>query len=113
MQFDGILIAAVTFLVIGFFHPIVIKAEYHFSKSCWPVFFVLGVVLIAASLYAGDTKLSAILAVTGACSLWSILELFHQEKRVQKGWYPENPKRKKSGEKHVMPGMTKTDVRTH
>ena len=94
MHFDGVLIAAVTFLVIGLFHPLVIWAEYHFSKSCWPVFFAAGCLLIAVSLFTEDTRLSAVLAVTGACSLWSIPELFHQERRVKKGWYPENPKKK-------------------
>ena len=39
--------------------------------------------------------LSSALAVVGMSSWWSILELFHQEKRVQKGWFPANPKRKK------------------
>ena len=27
-------------------------------------------------------------------SFWSILELFQQEKRVERGWFPKNPKRK-------------------
>ena len=27
-------------------------------------------------------------------SLWSILELFKQRRRVEKGWFPKNPKRK-------------------
>ena len=94
MQFDGIVIAAVTFLIIGIFHPLVIRAEYLFSKSCWPVFFAVGAVLILSSLFVKDTRLSAVLAIAGACSLWSILELFHQEKLVKRGWYPENPKRK-------------------
>jgi len=26
--------------------------------------------------------------------LWSILELFEQEERVKKGWFPKNPKKK-------------------
>lgn len=37
----------------------------------------------------------AAMAVVGASCLWSIHELFKQEKRVQKGQFPENPKRKK------------------
>ncbi|MBQ5864199.1 MAG: DUF4491 family protein, partial [Bacteroidales bacterium] len=27
-------------------------------------------------------------------SFWSILEVFEQKKRVEKGWFPKNPKRK-------------------
>ena len=29
----------------------------------------------------------------GASSLWSIGELFEQRRRVEKGWFPANPKR--------------------
>ena len=31
MNFTGLIIAVTTFLVIGLFHPIVIKSEYHFG----------------------------------------------------------------------------------
>ena len=33
MNVSGVIIAAACFLVIGIFHPIVIKAEYHFSAG--------------------------------------------------------------------------------
>lgn len=33
MNFTGILIGVITFFLIGLFHPIVIKAEYYFSKK--------------------------------------------------------------------------------
>ena len=42
-----------------------------------------------------NVVLSSALAVIGMSSWWSILELFEQEKRVQKGWFPANPNRKK------------------
>ena len=29
-----------TFLIIGLFHPIVIKAEYYFGTGCWWAFLV-------------------------------------------------------------------------
>ena len=95
MHFTGILIGLISFLSIGAFHPIVIKAEYHFSKSCWPVFLVAGVILMVFSAMTENVVLSSALAVIGMSSWWSILELFEQEKRVQKGWFPANPKRKK------------------
>ena len=95
MHFTGILIGLISFLSIGVFHPIVIKAEYHFSKSCWPVFLAAGIVLMILSAMTENVVLSSALAVIGMSSWWSILELFEQEKRVQKGWFPANPKRKK------------------
>jgi len=34
------------------------------------------------------------LAVLGFSLLWSIKELSEQKDRVEKGWFPKNPKRK-------------------
>ena len=94
MNFTGLIIGVATFLCIGLFHPLVIKAEYHFGVSCWWAFLVVGLVCIAGSLLAANTILSTLLGVTAFSSLWSILELFKQKKRVEKGWFPKNPKRK-------------------
>lgn len=94
MNFTGLIIGVATFLCIGLFHPLVIKAEYHLGVGCWWVFLVLGLVCIAGSLLVVSTILSTILGVTAFSSLWSILELFKQKKRVEKGWFPANPKRK-------------------
>lgn len=94
MNLTGVVIGAISFLSIGVFHPIVIKAEYYFSKSCWPVFLAAGVVLMVLSAMAENVIASSALAVIGMSSWWSILELFEQEKRVEKGWFPSNPKRK-------------------
>ncbi|MBQ3648046.1 MAG: DUF4491 family protein [Spirochaetia bacterium] len=30
----------------------------------------------------------------GITCLWCIIELFHQKKRVEKGWFPKNPNRR-------------------
>ena len=95
MHLSGILIGVISFLSIGVFHPIVIKAEYYFSKSCWPVFLIAGIVLMAVSAMIENVIFSSALAVIGMSSWWSILELFEQEKRVKKGWFPANPKREK------------------
>lgn len=94
MYFEGLLISVLTFLIIGLFHPIVIRAEYHFSKRIWPLFAVVGVVFIGLSLMTESTMVGTILGVLGASSLWSIKELYEQENRVKKGWFPANPNRK-------------------
>ena len=91
MNYSGLIIALITFLVIGLFHPIVIKGEYYFGTRCWWVFALSGVVFIAASLLVEDNMLSPILGVVGCSCLWSILEIFEQKKRVEKGWFPMNP----------------------
>jgi hypothetical protein len=95
MNFTGLIIGVATFLCIGLFHPLVIKAEYYFGTGCWWVFLVLGLVCIAGSLLVASTIMSTLLGVTAFSSLWSILELFKQRKRVEKGWFTANPKRKK------------------
>ena len=80
--------------MIGIFHPIVVKSEYYFGKQIWPLFALLGVAALIASLFFHRTVLSALMAVFGVSCLWSILELFEQEERVKKGWFPKNPKKK-------------------
>ena len=94
MNFTGLIIAVTTFLVIGLFHPIVIKSEYHFGTRCWWVFALAGIAFIAVSLAVRNYILSPVLGVVGCSCLWSILELFQQRERVRKGWFPMNPKRK-------------------
>lgn len=95
MNWAGIILGASAFVLIGIFHPIVIKAEYYFGKRCWWIFAIAGVGCCIASILICDIVASSILGVAGFSCFWSILELFHQEKRVQKGWFPSNPDRKK------------------
>ena len=90
----GLVIGLCTFFIIGVFHPIVIKCEYHFGTHCWWWFLLLGFVCIALSVIIGNLFASALLGVTAFSSFWSILEIFEQQKREQKGWFPRNPKRK-------------------
>ena len=58
MHFEGILIGVLTFLIIGLFHPIVIKTEYYFSKNVWPIFAVVGVVFMLLSIFTENTTIS-------------------------------------------------------
>ncbi|WP_455716395.1 DUF4491 family protein [Anaerosporobacter sp.] len=94
MNFQGLIIGVIAFIIIGVFHPIVIKTEYYIGKKVWPIFLVIGLLLIALSIYINNTTISAIISITGFSSLWSILELFEQEERVKKGWFPHNPNKK-------------------
>jgi hypothetical protein len=91
----GLVIGIATFLVIGLFHPIVIKAEYYLGTKCWWIFLLLGLVFIALSLAIKEILFSTIMGVIAFSCFWSILEIFEQKKRVEKGWFPANPKRKK------------------
>ena len=93
MNYMGILVGLGTFVVIGVFHPIVKKTEYHFGKNVWPLFLACGIAFCAVALFVENPLLASLLAVVGFSSFWSIRELFEQEQRVAKGWFPTNPKR--------------------
>ena len=91
----GLAIGICTFLIIGLFHPIVIKTEYYFGTRPWPIFLITGVVGVIASILVSDLFWSALLGVFSFSSFWTIKELFEQRERVEKGWFPRNPRRKR------------------
>ena len=63
MNFEGIILGLATFLLIGIFHPIVIKSEYYFGVKCWPVFLLAGLAGCAGSLFVDNTYASVLLGV--------------------------------------------------
>lgn len=89
----GLIIGICTFLIIGLFHPIVVKVEYYWGTKSWWVFLALGVVGVAGSLWIDNVIGSSLLGVFAFSSFWTIKEIFEQEERVRKGWFPKNPKR--------------------
>ena len=95
MNWGGILLGAASFVIIGLFHPIVIWAEYYFGKGCWPAFLAVGMLLAGGSLTTSNLYVGALLGILAFSCFWSIRELFEQEQRVKKGWFPKNEKRKK------------------
>jgi len=94
IYFTGILLGLATFLIIGLFHPLIIKAEYHFGVKFWIVFLICGLITTTISLFTENVVISAILGVFGFTCFWSIKEMFDQVKRVREGRFPKNPKRK-------------------
>jgi branched-subunit amino acid transport protein len=91
MNLTGIITGLATFLIIGIFHPIVIKAEYYLGTKCWWMFLIAGIIFGAISLIVSNLILSTILGVTAFSAFWSILELKEQKERVRKGWFPAGP----------------------
>ena len=82
LHFSGLIIGICTFLIIGFFHPVVVKCEYYFGTRC-----------CVGSLLTDHVLASTLLGVFAFSSFWTIKEIFEQEERVKKGWFPKNPKR--------------------
>ncbi|MBR6758820.1 MAG: DUF4491 family protein [Alistipes sp.] len=99
MYFTGLIIGIATFLIIGLFHPLVIKGEYYFGVRIWWIFALMGVATIVASVMIENILISTLLAVWGASSLWSIGELFEQRRRVERGWFPKREKDNKNNSK--------------
>lgn len=94
MYFSGIIVGAAVFLSIGICHPLVIKMEYELGRKSWWIWLVAGLVILGLSLIVRNQIVSIILGGFAFCCLWGIHEMFLQEKRVLKGWFPENPKRR-------------------
>ena len=59
----GLVIGISTFLIIGLFHPVVIKCEYYFGTRCWWIFLIFGVLSIIAALYVRQVLWSSLLGV--------------------------------------------------
>nr|WP_072537216.1 DUF4491 family protein [Anaerococcus mediterraneensis] len=91
---EGIIIGVVTFFLIGIFHPLVIKGEYYFGRKINKFFILAGIIFVALSIYIKSLILSIFAGVIACCCFWSVGEVIEQEKRVLKGWFKENPKRK-------------------
>ena len=72
INFDGLLIGIATFLIIGLFHPVVVKAEYYWGTKCWWIFLVLGIAGTVASLLVESVFVSAICGVFAFSSFWTI-----------------------------------------
>lgn len=71
-HFEGIIIGICTFLIIGLFHPIVVKAEYYWGTRCWWWFLLLGMAGIIGSLLVSNLVISTLLGVFSFSSFWTI-----------------------------------------
>lgn len=93
MSYEGLAIGIGTLALFALSRWSCVAGEYYFTKRIWVLFLIVGVAAIVGALFVSNLVLSSLLAVLGACYLWGIGEVIKQEKRVEKGWYPRNPKR--------------------
>lgn len=98
LNFRGLIIGLCTFLIIGLFHPLVIKGEYYLGQRSKWIFAVMGILFTILTLMVSDSMWSSLLGVTAFCCFWSIKEVKEQEERVRNGWFPSNPKRVRTSE---------------
>ena len=69
---EGLVIGLLTFLIIGIFHPLVIKGEYYFGTRCWWAFFVFGVVALIAALCIENVMWSAVSNEVGSRKILNV-----------------------------------------
>ena len=93
LHFTGLLLGICTFLIIGLFHPVVVKFHYWFGTRCWWWFIILGLAATAASLFVEAIFPQTLLGVFAFSSFWTSKEIFEQQGRVERGWFPANPLR--------------------
>jgi hypothetical protein len=94
MNFCGLAMASTMILATGLGHILIIKGEYYWGVKWWPGLLALGLLVLTTSFLVENVLLSGCLGISGAVLLWSVYELFLQKKRVERGWFPKNPKRK-------------------
>ncbi|MCK9522678.1 MAG: DUF4491 family protein [Proteobacteria bacterium] len=92
-SFTGLILAGVTVGTIAIGHELVRKLNYHFGTRPAAPLFLLGAAVLGASLWCASNTLSAALGIVGLTTIVDGYEILRQEKRIQKGHAPENPKR--------------------
>ena len=68
LYYQGALLGLCTFLIIGVFHPIVIKAEYYFGTRSWWAFLVAGIAAVIGALYIVPSWPLSVFRAFGASS---------------------------------------------
>ena len=90
---QGLVLGLCSFLIIGLFHPIVIKGEYCWGQWVKWLFPVAGIALCVGSLVVDSVFVASLMGVGAFSCFWGIKETREQQERVRKGWFPRNPKR--------------------
>ena len=75
---SGLLIGACTFLIIGLFHPLVIKGEYYIGVKVKWLFLAAGIIALVGALCVRSVIGSSLLGVTAFSCFWSIKEVNEQ-----------------------------------
>ena len=91
MNAFGLVVGILTLLIIGLGFPLVIQTERRLGYLWWPYVLGVGVVTIAASLFAQNDWVSVISGVIGTTFVWGSTELKEQAVRAELGWFPFNP----------------------
>jgi hypothetical protein len=83
MQFAGLTIGLITFIMIDILHIGVVRIEKIRGSYLWPLFLLLGLLFCVSSLFMEDVLTSSILGVNGFLFTWSGPELKKQKERAR------------------------------
>lgn len=84
LQWAGPILALTTFATIGIGHVLVRRLHARFGTRPALPFFVLGGLVLLSSVFISTNLISAILGITGITLVWDGIEIFRQEKRMQR-----------------------------
>ena len=84
LQWAGVVLAFVTFATIGIGHMLVRRLHARYGTRPAMPLFGLGLLVLALSLAAQSDLLSAVLGITAITLLWDGIEMYRQEKRMQR-----------------------------
>jgi Domain of unknown function (DUF4491) len=84
LQWAGIILAFVTLATIGIGHVLVRRLQARYGTRPALPFFGAGLLVIVTSLAAQSDLLSGILGLTAITLLWDGIEIYRQEKRMQR-----------------------------
>ncbi len=93
MNPTGLYLGLFTFLAIGLGFVWVIKLEYYVGAHVAKVVGALGLAVTAASVFLSSFTISAVVGILGGTVIWGATELPDQEKRVEDGLFPKNPRK--------------------
>lgn len=84
MNFNGIIIAFLTGLLIWFGHIWVVKLYNATGTKMWYIPLFLGLVCISVSILSSGDLISAITAIAAVTFFWGIKELFEYKNKITK-----------------------------
>lgn len=84
LQWAGIVLTLCTFATIAAGHVLVRRLHARFGTRPAVPFFILGGLVLLASVFTGNDLLSGILGIVGITFAWDGIEIYRQEKRLRR-----------------------------
>ena len=84
LQWAGMILAITTFATIGFGHVLVRHLHARYGTRPAILLLLVGGVVLLSSLLVDSDLLSGVLGITAITLLWDGVEMYRQEKRVQR-----------------------------